>query len=43
MIYEYQPRMIHAKLLFVDDAVGLLGSTNMDMRSFRLNFEVGLR
>jgi cardiolipin synthase len=39
-IYEYQPGMIHKKTMLVDDAVSLVGSANMDMRSFRLNFEV---
>ena len=40
VICEYQPRMIHAKLLVIDDALALIGSSNMDLRSFRLNFEV---
>ncbi len=39
-IYEYLPGMIHAKTMLVDDALSLVGSANMDMRSFRLNFEV---
>jgi len=39
-IYEYLPGMIHAKTMLVDDQVSLVGSANMDMRSFRLNFEV---
>lgn len=39
-IYEYQPGMIHAKTMVVDGRIVLLGSANMDMRSFRLNFEV---
>ena len=32
--------MIHAKTMVVDGAVALVGSANMDLRSFRLNFEV---
>ena len=39
-IYEYLPGMIHAKTMLVDDELSLVGSANMDMRSFRLNFEV---
>jgi cardiolipin synthase len=32
--------MIHCKTMLVDDHLGLVGSANMDTRSFRLNFEV---
>jgi cardiolipin synthase len=39
-IHEYEPGMVHAKSLVVDGRVCLVGSANMDMRSFRLNFEV---
>lgn len=39
-IYEYGPGMIHAKTMVVDGIVSLVGSANMDLRSFRLNFEV---
>ena len=41
-IYEYQPGMIHAKTLVVDDQYSLIGSANLDIRSFRLNYELGL-
>ena len=41
-IYEYQPSMIHAKLLTVDGQWTVLGSTNFDHRSFALNDEVNL-
>lgn len=36
------PAVLHSKLLLVDDHVGVVGSSNMDMRSFSLNFEVSL-
>ena len=39
-IHEYTPGMIHAKTMVVDGRIVLVGSANMDMRSFRLNFEV---
>jgi cardiolipin synthase len=39
-IYEYLPGIVHAKAMVVDSAVSLVGSANMDLRSFRLNFEV---
>ncbi len=38
-IYEY-PRMVHAKTMVVDGKVAIVGSANLDNRSFRLNFEV---
>ncbi|MBB5015516.1 cardiolipin synthase [Rehaibacterium terrae] len=39
-IYEYRPRLMHAKALLVDEDIALLGSANFDHRSFRLNFEL---
>ena len=39
-VFEYQPTMIHAKTLLVDDFFAAVGTANMDNRSFRLNFEV---
>jgi cardiolipin synthase len=39
-VREYQPGIVHAKTLIADSQVALIGSANMDMRSFRLNFEV---
>lgn len=41
-IFEYQPAMIHAKLLTVDGQWCVVGSTNFDHRSFALNDEVNL-
>ena len=37
---EYVPGIVHAKTLVADGKVALVGSANMDLRSFRLNFEV---
>ena len=39
-IFEYQPGMLHAKYLVVDDCVAGIGSANMDVRSFHINYEV---
>jgi cardiolipin synthase len=41
-IYEYQPQVLHAKLFLVDNAV-YLGSSNLDPRSLRINYELMLR
>lgn len=41
-IHEYQPRMIHAKVLVIDGAWSVIGSTNFDSRSFGLNDEVNV-
>jgi cardiolipin synthase len=34
--------MNHAKLLLIDDSMGIIGSQNMDILSFSLNTEIGL-
>ena len=39
--FEYLPSMLHAKTLVVDGRWGIVGSANVDVRSFRLNFELG--
>ena len=39
-IYRYRPGLLHAKTVTIDDAVGLLSSANLDVRSFNLNFEL---
>jgi cardiolipin synthase A/B len=41
-IFEYEPSMIHAKLMTVDSMWNVIGSTNFDHRSFALNDEVNL-
>jgi cardiolipin synthase len=38
-IYEYQPTMLHTKMLVVDGVWSILGSANMDIRSKELNQE----
>jgi len=39
-IYEYFGGMMHSKVVAVDQRWSMVGSANMDVRSFRLNFEV---
>ena len=42
-IYLYRaPFVLHAKHFTIDDEVAVLGSSNMDMRSFSLNLEVSV-
>lgn len=41
-IHEYQPAMLHAKVLIVDDEWSVLGTTNIDNRSFEHNDEVNV-
>ena len=41
-IYLYRPTNIHTKMLIIDDDVGVVGSSNVDIRSFFLNFELGV-
>lgn len=38
-IFEFGPAMLHAKVAVFDDDLVLVGSANIDSRSFRLNFE----
>jgi cardiolipin synthase len=39
-IHLYQPGLIHAKLITVDNTLAVFGSANLDVRSFHLNFEL---
>jgi cardiolipin synthase len=41
-IFEYQPQVLHAKLIIIDEAV-YVGSANLDQRSLNLNYELLLR
>ncbi len=38
-LYEFSGKILHAKHLLVDENWSFVGSSNMDIRSFRLNFE----
>ena len=39
---EYQPGMVHVKLMIVDGAFASVGSGNLDLRSLRLNDEANM-
>ena len=41
-IYEYQPQILHAKLVLADGII-YVGSSNLDIRSLNLNYELMLR
>lgn len=41
-IHEYLPGLLHAKHATIDDSVAIVGSSNLDIRSFQLNEEVVL-
>ncbi|MGB7291794.1 MAG: cardiolipin synthase [Thermodesulfobacteriota bacterium] len=41
-IFEYMKGIIHAKMLVVDGEVVVIGSANVDMRSFSYSFEVNV-
>ena len=41
-VLRYKPVMLHAKMILIDDALAVVGSANMDMRSLFLNYEVAL-
>lgn len=38
-IYEYRPGFVHAKMFVSDDDIAVVGTINMDFRSFYLHFE----
>ncbi|WP_307311575.1 cardiolipin synthase [Neobacillus driksii] len=39
-VYEYERGFMHSKIVIVDHELASIGTSNMDMRSFHLNFEV---
>lgn len=41
-IWNYQPSMLHAKIITVDEQVALVGTANFDSRSVALNEQLGL-
>jgi cardiolipin synthase len=41
-VFEYQPAILHAKTLAADGRASVVGSTNLDFRSFQFNSECNL-
>ena len=41
-IFEYEPQILHAKLIIIDDIV-YVGSANLDQRSLQINYELMIR
>jgi cardiolipin synthase len=41
-VYSFRPGMLHAKVILIDERLAIVGSMNMDVRSFFLNYEVAL-
>lgn len=39
-VYIYEKGFIHAKTIIVDEKINSVGTANIDLRSFKLNFEV---
>lgn len=39
-IFEYEEGFMHSKVVVIDHELASIGTSNMDMRSFHLNFEV---
>ena len=41
-VYQYKGGLLHSKTVTADDDVAMLGSVNMDKRSFAINFEISM-
>ena len=41
-LYLYREKFLHAKHLSIDESIAVIGSSNMDLRSFLLNAEVSM-
>ncbi|MER2106935.1 MAG: phospholipase D-like domain-containing protein [Solibacillus sp.] len=39
-LFRYEKGFLHAKMMVVDDELVTIGTTNIDVRSFSLNFEI---
>lgn len=39
-MFRYRPGFVHQKVMLIDDDTAVVGSMNLDNRSFRLNFEI---
>lgn len=41
-LFGYQPKLLHSKIVVIDDHTAIIGSANMDIRSLYLNYEISL-
>ena len=41
-IYEYTPGFVHGKVMLADDESAVVGTVNMDYRSYYLHYECGI-
>jgi cardiolipin synthase len=41
-VFEYVNGFLHPKVILVDDRIATIGTCNIDIRSFRLDFEVNI-
>lgn len=39
-VFRYEKGFLHAKMIVIDDEVATIGTANIDVRSFSLNFEI---
>jgi cardiolipin synthase len=39
-IYKYVRGILHSKVVIIDNSIGIVGSANLDIRSFKLDFEI---
>jgi cardiolipin synthase len=40
-IYEYTPGFVHGKVMLADDVMAIVGTSNLDFRSYYMHFECG--
>jgi cardiolipin synthase len=41
-VHLYEDAILHAKTMVIDDSIAFIGTSNFDIRSFELNFEINL-
>ncbi|MGA1839791.1 MAG: cardiolipin synthase [bacterium] len=41
-VFYFYAGMLHSKIILIDNSIAIVGSANMDMRSFYLNYEIAL-
>jgi len=41
-VYRYKKGFLHQKTMLIDDEISMIGTANLDNRSFRINFEINM-